>query len=218
MIRTVTRDEYERLLAQSAVIEQDGYGVKVLQQPDGNFLKTFWYRRPVSSRRIYPESLRFTLHAGSLKRRGIATVEMIERIRIPHLKRTGVIYRPLAGRTLRQVAAAGKFDGSMAGRLGGFIAELHRKGVHFHSLHLGNVLLCPGGGFGLIDISNMKIFPWPLGTRTRMRNFGHIFRYQEDLGILTGVGIKEFMAGYLQEKSAQHLKQSLDVILKRYAI
>jgi len=215
-MRTLLENEYDELLAKSEVIEKDRYGIKVVRLPEGNFLKTFWYRRRISSRRIYPEWLRFSLHADSLQRRNIPTVDVIETVRIPHLKRTGVIYRPLAGRTLRQVAADGDFDGALAGRLGGFIALLHQRGVHFHSLHLGNVLLCPNGDFGLIDISDMKIFAWPLQGSTRLRNFVHLLRYPEDVNILTAAGQAEFTNGYLADHSSERLKIGIANLFQQY--
>jgi hypothetical protein len=216
-MRTLSKTDYAALLVQSKIVEQDGFGVKVILQPDGNYLKTFWFRRVLSSRRLYPESLRFILHAKSLNRRGIATVDVIEQLRIPHLKRTGVLYRPLAGRTLRQVAAAGEFDSVLAGRLGAFIAELHGKGIFFRSLHLGNVLLCPDGGLGLIDISNMRVFLRPLSVRLRRRNFSHLLRYAEDLKTITAAGVGFFKDGYLKERSCLQLAQALDAVFNRYA-
>lgn len=211
-MRTLSKSGYDELLARSEIIEKDRHGIKVVRLSDGNYLKTFWYRHRISSRRLYPEWLRFVLHAGALKRRGIPTVTVIESVRIPHLCRTGVIYRPLAGQTLRQVAGAGGFSVVLAVQLGAFIAGLHRKGVHFHSLHMGNVLLCPDGTLGLIDIASMKIFPWPLGANTRMRNFIHLFRYPQDLQALTEAGIQSFMNGYLQEQSSSRLKRSLQTL------
>ena len=203
------KNDYDELLAQSEIIEQDRNGIKVLRLPDGNFLKTFWYRHLVSSRRIYPERLRFSLNAGALKRRSVPTVTVIETVRIPHLQRTGVIYRPLAGRTLRQVAAAGEFNAELAGRLGQFVAMLHRKGIHFRSLHLGNVLLCPDGNFGLIDISDMIILPWPLLPDMRMRNFYHLFRYERDFEMLTCAGMREFLEQYINKQPAPRIRRRL---------
>lgn len=95
-MRNLSKSEYETWLAQAEILEQDGNGVKVIRLPDGNVLKTFWYRKVFSSRRLYPERVRFILHAGALRRRGIATVTVLETVRIPHLHRTAVIYRPLA--------------------------------------------------------------------------------------------------------------------------
>jgi hypothetical protein len=123
-------------------------------------------------------------------------------LRIPHLKRTGVIYRPLTGSTVRQQAEQGAFDGAAAARLGAFMARLHRGGVYFRALHLGNVLSLPDRSFGLIDISDMQITPWPLFANTRMRNFIHLFHYPQDVDILTRAGLQRFMAGYLEAQQA----------------
>ena len=207
-MRTLSNDQYDALLMQSDVIEKDRHGIKVVRLSDGNFLKTFWYRHRISSRRLYPEWLRFVLHAGALKRREIPTVTVLESVRIPHLQRTAVIYQPLPGRTLRQVAADGEFDASLAEKLGRFIAELHRRGILFRALHFGNVLLCPNGSFGLIDISDMRIFPWSFGSHMRMRNVNHLFWYPNDISILAAAGMKEFVSGYLAEYSSRKMRRS----------
>lgn len=213
-MRTISRGAYEQLLARSEIIEQDRHGVKVVRLPDGDYLKTFWYRHLFSSRRIYPEWLRFTLHVRALKRRGIATVDYQEAVRLPHLRRTGVIYRPLPGRTLRQVHAAGAFDTGLVARLGAFFALLHGKGVLFRSLHLGNVVLCPDGRFGLIDVADMRLVPWSLGKSSRLRNFIHLFRYPDDLKIVTLSGFPEFVEGYLMQLDSSTLRRSMEQRLR----
>ncbi|MFA7368604.1 MAG: hypothetical protein WC334_03065 [Kiritimatiellales bacterium] len=215
-MRTLSKDKYEELLAQSEIMEQDRYGIKVIRMPDGNFLKTFWFRRVVSSRRIYPEAYRFSLNAKALHRRAVPTVKVIKRIQIPHLKRTGVIYRPLAGRTLRQVAKAGEFNDELAEQLGAFVAVLHRQGVFFRALHLGNVLLCPDGTLGLIDISDLTAYPWALGQRACLRNFYHLFRYPEDSQVLSDAGISAFMDGYAKEKFCPRMQRRMRRKIKRW--
>ena len=208
-MRTILKPEYEEMLQGGDILEKDQHGVKVVRLEDGLFLKTFWFRHKISSRRIFPEPLRFLLHERALKKRQIPTITMIDRVQIPHLNRTGVLYDPLPGRTLRQVAAAGEFDAALAGRLGSFVATLHQKGIHFHSLHLGNVLLCPNEEFGLIDISDMKTFPWPLFVATRKRNFNHLFRYEQDLKTVRDAGFQEFINGYLSACSCSLVCQKM---------
>ena len=208
-MRTILKPEYEEMLQGGDILEKDQHGVKVVRLEDGLFLKTFWFRHKISSRRIFPEPLRFLLHERALKKRQIPTITMIDRVQIPHLNRTGVLYDPLPGRTLRQVAAAGEFDAALAGRLGSFVATLHQKGIHFHSLHLGNILLCPDEKFGLIDISDMKTFPWPLFASTRRRNFNHLFRYEQDLKILKDASVQSFVDGYISVVSSPRMKQAV---------
>ena len=217
-MRTLSKDKYEALLAQSEIIEKDRHGIKVVRLPDGNFLKTFWFRRVVSSRRIFPEAYRFSMNAKALQRRGIPTVIVRKRIQIPHLNRTGVVYHPLAGRTLRQVAKAGEFNAALARQLGAFIAGLHRQGVYFRSLHLGNVVLCPDGSMGLIDISNLTAYPWSLGQRTCLRNLFHLFRYPNDSQMISDAGTHNFMDGYLEEKFCPRMQRRMNRKIQRWVV
>jgi hypothetical protein len=82
---------------------------------------------------------------------------------------------------------------------------------------LGNVLLCPDGRFGLIDISSMKIFPWPLWANTRMRNFVHLFRYPQDLQILTDAGLRNFMDGYSDGQDLRLFQKKLNNLVEMQA-
>jgi hypothetical protein len=45
-----------------------------------------------------------------------------------------------------------------------FIRHLHRQGVYFRSLHLGNILQLPGGNYGLIDILDLQHKRRPLNS------------------------------------------------------
>lgn len=216
-MRTLRQADFDTLVNRGRILEQDGHGIKVVRLADGTFLKTFWHRRRFSSRRLYPEWLRFVLHERALKRRGIPTVTVAETLRIPHLKRTAVRYHPLEGVTLRELAGTGRFTAELATALGRFVAGLHEAGVHFHSLHLGNILRCPKGEFGLIDISNMRVFPWPLWTRTRARNLGHVLRYPEDREALVRAGAGAFQNGYLDRTTTPRLERMLSTTLERYS-
>ena len=216
-MRRILKSEYDDILAAATVFERDRRGVKVMLQSDGNFFKIFFFKKKISLRRIFPEWLRFSLHANSLKRRNIPTMTMLESVHIPHLKCYGVIYRPLEGRTLREIAEAGEFNGDLASRFGVFLAFLHQKGIHFHSLHLGNVVLGPNGEFGLIDISDMRVFPWSLSVSTRLRNFVHFLRYEEDIRILSKAGFSEFSSGYFQGEFPVRLKTGFARLLREYS-
>ena len=78
----------------------------------------------------------------------------------------------------------------------GFVARLHRKGVYFRSLHLGNVLILPDTNFGLVDISDLRVRRRPLGLRARARNFRHLLRRVEDAALIEHIGSEEFFGEY----------------------
>ena len=155
------------------MLEADRHGEKVLRLADGTFLKLFRRKRLITSAAWSPYARRFAENASALARLGIPVPEVIEIMRIASLKRDAVHYRPLAGTTLRALNhqpgdEAARRD--LQARFGEFVVQLHRKGIYFRSLHLGNVILTPNGEFGLIDFSDMRIYPWPLPKFMRVRN------------------------------------------------
>ena len=110
-----------------------------------------------------------------------------------------MVYQPLAGETLRQLMSddLGRLY-SLAAKLGTFLATLHDQGVHFHSLHSGNVLLMPDNEFALIDVSDMTIYAWPLMCATRIRSFMRLGKYREDMAMLDKAFWHAVMRAYQQ--------------------
>ncbi|MDP8567536.1 hypothetical protein [Methylophilus aquaticus] len=181
------------------VIEQDVRGLKVVRLSNGDFLKIFRARRWLSGARMYSHARRFYRNALRLQARNIPTVTVKSLHHLPKAGHTAVIYQPLAGQTLRQLMQSElPAIKSLAEKLGRFLAELHDQGIHFHSLHSGNVLLTPDGQFGLIDISDMTIYPWPLRCATRVRSFIRLGKYREEMRLLDATFWRSVMHGYSQ--------------------
>jgi len=156
-------------------------GAKVVELKNGDIIKLFRIKHLVSGARIYSYARRFCRNAVRLKARGIATVEIKKLYHFDNGVNSAVLYKPLAGKTLRQVAGTPAVTDSLAKSLAEFLSRLHRGGVHFHSLHTGNVVITPEGEIGLIDISDLSIYPWSLLCNTRVRSFKRICRYPEDI-------------------------------------
>jgi hypothetical protein len=108
---------------------------------------------------------------------------------------TAVLYVPLAGYTVKKLLDGQIFNKDIAHGLGVFVARLHQLGIHFRSLHMGNILVMPDGQYGLIDISDMNIYPWPLFCNTRVRNFRHLCRYPEDIQKLGNASWESLLQG-----------------------
>ena len=73
-----------------------------------------------------------------------------------------MLYAPLPGSSLSQLAKQPDFSWTtILPELIGFVRELHRKGIYFRSLHLGNIILTPQGSLGLIDIADMRFLDRP---------------------------------------------------------
>lgn len=203
--------QFRQWCATAEILEQDAHGLKVLRLENGDILKIFRVKRLFSSARLYSYARRFCRNAARLASLGIPTVSIRQLYHIADTNNSAVLYAPLQGSTLRELARSGSVDKALLSRLGIFVAILHKKGIYFRSLHLGNIVLTPHGQFGLIDIADMSIFPWRLGCGRRLRNFRHMRRLHQDNALLGGPGWEEMLNSYLNHKSlppecAQQLK------------
>jgi len=190
-------EDYHRLSEGAQVLEQDSYGPKSLLTPGGSIIKLFRRKHWFSTAALYPYARRFRRNAERLNHYGIPSVEVQQLYRCPSIARDLAIYPRLAGTTLRRHAA--EVPGGIAelGELAKFIALLHHKGIYFRSLHLGNVLVRPDKTLALIDVADLD-FKWlPMGPLLRVRNFRHLFRYQQDLPLFRRFGLKRFLGIYL---------------------
>lgn len=184
-MQTLDLASYQTLRSGATVLEADGHGDKVLQLPDGRFLKLFRRKRLISSAALYPYAQRFSDNITALQQRGIPCPEVEAIFRIPAIERDAVLYRPLPGHTLRQVLKASQPDiNGLDAKLATFVAHLHNNGVYFRSLHLGNILLTDRGELGLIDVADMQCQKRPLNVWKRKRNFKHLLRYTKDQQLL----------------------------------
>lgn len=170
------------------ILEADGHGDKVLALADGTMLKLFRRKRLLSSALFFPYARRFISNAKMLAKRGIPVPTIIDEVLIPDMARHGVLYRPLAGITLRQMLLRGLIpvdqQSQLKKQLTQFIINLHDQGVYFRSLHLGNVVLTPDGQMGLIDFADLRIYPWPLGKYLRTRNMRRMQSFSDELAWL----------------------------------
>jgi len=206
---TFPDQDYLALRGDAEVIEADGHGEKVLRLPDGCYLKVFRRKRLLTSAIWAPYARRFADNAAALGRLGIAAPDVLRIHRFPIIRCDVVHYRPLPGDTLRQLIGSDRAGADIRTRLGGFIATLHRLGVYFRSIHLGNVVLDEAGRFGLIDIADMKIHRHALSRWKRKRNFTHLMRYRADQAWLLDDDGDAFIEGYMGQAGARYAAQDL---------
>jgi hypothetical protein len=179
-LQTLEHDDFLALRKDARVLERDRHGEKVLVLADGSYLKLFRRKRLFTSAAWYPYARRFADNAVALAGRGIPCPEVTGLYRIPGVRRDAVRYRPLEGRTLRQLIGSGADTAGLRARLARFVADLHEAGVYFRSLHLGNIVLMPSGAFGLIDIADLHARRRPLPAHRRRRNLQHLLRDAQD--------------------------------------
>ena len=173
--------DLDNLCAHGKALEKDPRGIKVVQLKNGDILKIFRARNLFSANRLYSHARRFCRNAERLTVRNIPTVRIKNLYHFKTNNSAAVLYSPLEGKTLSHLIHRESFDLNLAEKLGDFLTELHQKGIHFHSLHTGNIVQTPEGHLGLIDISDLTIYAWPLFYSTRVRSFKRLCRNKDDI-------------------------------------
>lgn len=197
-MQSISPEAFRHLTQGTKVLERDGYGDKVLLTDNGRIIKLFRRKRWLSSATLYPYARRFVRNASRLKNLGFDTVEAEGLYKCREPARHIVVYPLLQGQTLRDLLARDLEQLDLLGAFAKYMAKLHRQGVYFRSLHLGNVLLLPGGGLGLIDVADLRFRKRPLGVLLRARNFQHLLRYKNDAELVRAFGVQRFLDIYRQ--------------------
>ena len=170
--------DMQLLTINAVVLEADGLGPKVLRLENGQFLKFFRRKRWLSSALLRPYSRRFADNAERLRALDIATLRIHTLYELPDKSLSAVLYAPLPGTSLTQLATQSEFSWEhILPELIQFVRGLHKKGVYFRSLHLGNIILTPEGSLGLIDIADMRFLGKALPDHMVRRNLAHFSRY-----------------------------------------
>mgnify|MGYP001205216359 CR=1 FL=1 len=215
----LTPHDFEKMQIGAEILGKDPRGIKVLKLENGNILKVFRIRSRISSAYLYSYARRFRRNARRLQKLAIPTIKVKQLFHFSDSSNTAVLYEPLAGETLKKLAYTGDLSDEACAEVGKFIAKLHDDGVHFRSLHLGNIVLTTSGELGLIDISDMSIYPWRLLISTRIRNFKHLWRYPEDIQKLGEEKWPIAERAYfdhcqLSNSSTQKIKRELQLLAK----
>lgn len=178
-MRIVTARELQDWLEHGTVLEKDSRGPKVLLLQNGTILKIFHTRRHPWFARITPPAKRFTQNAETLEELGIPAPKIVETLWLDQNKGlSACIYEPLPGKSLETLLKEEPTEmDHLIPELAAFIFRLHQQGIYFRSLHLGNVLLLPEGGFGLIDFLDLIKKRRRLNDWEAKRNLGHLRRY-----------------------------------------
>lgn len=178
-VRPLSPDELAELARTAEFIEQDERGFKVLRLPDGRYLKYFRRKRFFSRDLMAPAAIRFARNARQLWQMGVPTLRVTALHRIVGEPHTVAIYQPLPGLTLRELLAADRVDVPLMYRIGEFLAQLHRLGILFRSVHPGNIVVSEQS-IGLIDVLDIRFRSYSLTRWERRRNWLHLLRCPDE--------------------------------------
>lgn len=191
-MKPIEQASFDALIKGAVLMTEDAYGPKVYRLESGDYLKLFRLKRLMSLASLYPYALRFKFNAEKLASLGIKTITCKGVYSIPHIKRSAVLYSPLEGELLREIAPQ-VFPREAFAK---FYAGLHDQGIYFRSCHLGNILQTGPKEFGLIDVADMRFYRHALDWRKRLRNFKHLLRYQLDEQLLDLSDKSDFWLNY----------------------
>lgn len=214
MYSQMSEMEYSQLLHQNKILERDRWGVKVLETPDNRIIKIFRLKRLLSTAYFIPYALRFKWNANRLKKKGFETVTVDKIVYCREKQRHVVSYQKIPGQPIKYFLEKNKDDKVLINKLIAYIALLHDKGIYFRSLHFGNIIVKPNGEFALIDISDLKFFPFNLTTNLRIRNWKHMLKYDFERSIVETYGWDVFFSEYadlcsLKANQVNRLKSEL---------
>lgn len=201
-MRIVTANQLQDWLDQGVVLEKDSHGPKVVRLVSGDLLKIFRSRRNPLLERLLPAARRFHNNSERLNDLGIATPKVHDTFWIARNSISACVYAPLQGTPLDSLfsSARGEFN-ALVPELAAYILLMHRRGIYFRSLHLGNILRTPDASFGLIDFLDIRFKGRPLGTRLVRRNFEHLRRYLQRRNV-ENFPLDELLLAYAEASKA----------------
>lgn len=197
-MRLLSAAEYAALIDGATLLRADGFGPKVYETRDGQIVKLFRIKRWWSSSTLYPYSLRFRRNSRRLQRRGYRCATIDQVFYCHAVRRHGIVYRKMHGEPLDTLLDGEDARGARVFRdYAAFVARLHADRIYFRSLHPGNVLLMDDGGYGLIDVGDMRFPRFALTLDRRRRNFRHLLRSVEFNEALRHYPADTFIDAYL---------------------
>ncbi len=123
-----------------------------------------------------------------------------------------VVYPMLPGFSIRELDERDLLQPGVAGQLAAYMASLHKHGVYYKALHLGNIIVQEDGSFALIDIHSTRFYKQPLSIDKRVRNLLNMLRYPQDRKIISKDGVSQYFGEYLQASglNARHQSALID--------
>ena len=142
-------------------------------------IKIFNVRGYISSGFFNTYASRIIKNSIKLKDHEISSIEITNELTFQYNNRlSGVSYKYIPGKTYRDLG--NKITKEMITDLAKYISIIHKKGIYFRAMHLGNILLHNKKLF-LIDIAKIHFYPWSLFIFTRARAFRRMIKYKDDI-------------------------------------
>ena len=194
------------LISRSSLLEGEADKPKVLLDSDGYIYKFFYQpNRKLSSRTLFPPFKQFVKNSQILLQRNIPTVSISDTMTAADHRFDAIRYQAIEGIEFREHLKQAGHNEIRA--LVTIIAKLHKQGVFFRAIHLGNILRQPDGNYALIDISDCWFSSGQLDTFRRARNLAHLLSYHADSPYFSKYGNHRFIDEYALEAQLNSANQ-----------
>ena len=168
-------------------------------------IKIFNVRGLISSGFFNTYASRIIKNSLKLKKYDIPSIEITNELVFQYNRRlSGVSYKYIPGTTYRNLNH--KITMDMITDLANYISNIHKKGIYFRAMHLGNILLHNKKLF-LIDIAKIHFYPWPLFVFTRARAFRRMIKYQVDIINFGLINYKNLISEYMNSSKFNYFER-----------
>jgi hypothetical protein len=187
------------------VEKADDLGHRKTFHKKNEIIKIFNVRGYISSGFFNTYASRIIKNSIKLKEHEIPSIEITSELAFQYNNRlSGVSYRYIPGKTYRDLG--NKITKAMITDLAKYISIIHKKGIYFRAMHLGNILLHNKKLF-LIDIAKIHFYPWPLFIFTRARAFRRMIKYQDDIKHFGLINYKNLISEYMVSSKFNHFER-----------
>ena len=177
------------------VEKADDLGHRKTFYKKNEIIKIFNVRGYISSGFFNTYASRIIKNSIKLKDHKISSIEITNELAFQYNNRlSGVSYKYIPGKTYRDLG--NKITNEMITDLAKYISTIHKKGIYFRAMHLGNILLHNKKLF-LIDIAKIHFYPWPLFIFTRARAFRRMIKYKDDIEHFGLINYKNLVSEYM---------------------
>lgn len=214
----ISSAEFDTMCQDKALkIIKYGRGIqpKVFEKDGSTMIKLFYpKKRLISSTRFKPQALRFSDNITGLHARGYNVPSLIRVQHCTDLNTYLVHYQKIEGQNIRALAKLGKMH--LIEDVAKLVANLHKDGIIFRSIHLENLLYKSDGSLALIDIADVRFKDKPLNIYLRYRNLVHLFASEDDQALWEAFGIQNFLNRYFAAaKSSNTVRRIISFLIHR---
>jgi hypothetical protein len=187
------------------VEKADDLGHRKTFHKKNEIIKIFNVRGYISSGFFNTYASRIIKNSIKLKEHEIPSIEITNELAFQYNNRlSGVSYKYIPGKTYRDLG--NKITKEMITDLAKYISIIHKKGIYFRAMHLGNILLHNKKLF-LIDIAKIHFYPWPLFIFTRARAFRRMIKYKDDIKYFGLINYKNLISEYMVSSKFNHFER-----------